>query len=116
MLDIKTDDLISAIDNTAKVVDDLKTAMTTNNMASDAQALKKEIVISADGVSADKEIKVRVIGEREVEYVGQTWKLAPLTYKIYEQKGELNGSGSYQGAAYWQYKGKRLKDLPDKVF
>ena len=65
---------------------------------------------------ADKEIKVRVIGEREVEYVGQTWKLAPLTYKIYEQKGELNGSGSYQGAAYWQYKGKRLKDLPDKVF
>jgi hypothetical protein len=62
---------------------------------------------------ADKEITAKVIDEREVEYGGQTWKLAPLTYKIYEQKGELNNSGAYQGAAYWQYKGKRLRDLPD---
>ncbi len=62
---------------------------------------------------ADKEIAAKVIGEREVEYGEQTWKLSPLTYKIYEQKGELNPSGAYQGAAYWQYKGKRLRDLPD---
>ncbi len=62
---------------------------------------------------ADKEITAKVIGEREVEYGGQIWKLAPLTYKIYEQKGGLNGSGAYQGAAYWQYKGKRLRGLPD---
>jgi hypothetical protein len=62
---------------------------------------------------ADKNITARVIGEREVEYGKQTWKLAPLTYKIYEQKGELNSSGAYQGSAYWQYEGKRLRDLPD---
>jgi hypothetical protein len=62
---------------------------------------------------ADKEITAKVVGEREVEYGGQIWKLTPLTYKIYEQKGELNNSGAYQGAAYWQYKGKRLRDLPD---
>lgn len=62
---------------------------------------------------ADKEITAKVVGEREVEYGEQTWKLSPLTYKIYEQKGELNPSGAYQGAAYWQYKGKRLRDLPD---
>jgi len=62
---------------------------------------------------ADKEITAKVVGEREVEYGEQVWKLAPLTYKIYEQKGGLNGSGAYQGAAYWQYKGKRLRDLPD---
>lgn len=62
---------------------------------------------------ADKEITAKVVGEREVEYDEQTWKLSPLTYKIYEQKGELNPSGAYQGAAYWQYKGKRLRDLPD---
>lgn len=62
---------------------------------------------------ADKEITAKVVGEREVEYGGQTWKLTPLTYKIYEQKGELNGSGAYQGAAYWKYKGKRLRELPD---
>lgn len=62
---------------------------------------------------ADKEITAKVVGEREVEYGEQTWKLSPLTYMIYEQKGELNPSGAYQGAAYWQYKGKRLRDLPD---
>lgn len=63
---------------------------------------------------SDKEITAKVVGEREVEYGGQVWKLSPLTYKIFEQKGELNSSGAYQGAAYWQYKGKRLKDMPDK--
>jgi len=62
---------------------------------------------------ADKEITAKVVGEREVEYGDQIWKLSPLTYKIYEQRGELNESGAYQGAAYWQYKGKKLKDLPD---
>lgn len=62
---------------------------------------------------ADKEITAKVVGEREVEYGGQIWKLSRLTYKIYEQKGELNNSGAYQGAVYWQYKGKRLRDLPD---
>ncbi len=62
---------------------------------------------------ADKETSAKVVGEREVEYGGQTWKLSPLTYKMYEQRGELNESGAYQGAAYWLYKGKKLKDLPD---
>jgi len=27
----------------------------------------------------------------------------------------LNKSGAYQGAAYWQYKGEKLKDLPDVI-
>jgi hypothetical protein len=62
---------------------------------------------------ADTEITAKVVDEREVEYGGQIWKLSPLTYKIYEQRGELNKSGAYQGAAYWQYKGKKLKELPD---
>lgn len=64
---------------------------------------------------ADKKIIAKVVGEREVEYGGQIWKLAPLTYKIYETKGELNNSGAYQGAAYWEYKGKRLRDLPNVI-
>jgi hypothetical protein len=62
---------------------------------------------------ADKEITAKVVGEREVKYGEQIWKLAPLTYKIYEQKGALNESGAYQGSAYWQFRGKRLRDLPD---
>src|SRR3989344_2431099 len=61
----------------------------------------------------DKDIVAKVVGEREVEYAGQTWKLSPLTYKLYEQRGELTASGAYQGAAYFTYKDKKLKDLPD---
>jgi hypothetical protein len=61
----------------------------------------------------DKNIIAKIFGEREVEYGGQTWKLSPLTFKIFEEKGELNTSGAYQGANYFEYKGKKLKDLPD---
>lgn len=64
---------------------------------------------------ADKTITAKVIGEREVEYGEQIWKLSPLTYKIYEDKGKLNSSGAYQGAAYWSFNGQRLKELPDKI-
>ena len=63
--------------------------------------------------ASDTAITAMVTGEREVEYDGQTWKLSPLTYKIYEEKGQLNTSGAYQGASHWQYAGKKLKDLPD---
>ena len=61
----------------------------------------------------DKSIIVKVCGEREVEYDGQVWKLSPLTYKIFEEKNNLNTSGAYQGATYFEYNGKKLKDLPD---
>ncbi len=62
---------------------------------------------------ADKEITAKVVGEREVKYGEQTWKLSPLTYKIYEQKSRLNDAGTYRGADHWQYKGKKLSKLPD---
>lgn len=61
----------------------------------------------------DNTIIATVVGEREVEYGDQNWKLSPLTYKIFEDKGQLNSSGAYQGANYWQFNGKKLKDLPD---
>ena len=64
---------------------------------------------------ADKSIKVKVVGEREVEYLNQTYKLSPLAYKLYEEMGKLNKSGAYQGAAHFEYKGKLLKDLPNIV-
>jgi hypothetical protein len=61
----------------------------------------------------DKTVVATVCGEREVEYGGQIWKLSPLTYKLYEERGKLTPSGAYQGAAYFIYNGKKLKDLPD---
>lgn len=64
---------------------------------------------------SDDTITAVISGEREVHYDGQEWKLSPLTYKIFEQKQQLNSSGAYQGAAYWTYNGSKLKDLPDKM-
>ena len=61
----------------------------------------------------DDKITAKIVGEREVEYGGQVWKLSPLAYKLYEQRGELNASGAYAGADYFKYKGKKLRDLPD---
>lgn len=49
----------------------------------------------------DDSIIATVVGEREVEYNNQIWKLSPLTYKIYEEMGQLNTSGAYQGANYF---------------
>ena len=46
-------------------------------------------------------------------YGGQLWKLLLLTYKIFEEKGQLNTSGAYQGAVYWKLSGKKLKDIPN---
>ena len=61
----------------------------------------------------DKSIVATVCSEREVEYNGQVWKLSPLTYKILTERGESNKNTAYQGAAYFEYNGKKLKDLPD---
>jgi len=61
----------------------------------------------------DHNVTATISGEREVDYDGQTWKLSPLTYKVFENKGQLNSSGAYQGANYWQYNNKRLKSLPN---
>ena len=61
----------------------------------------------------DKKITAKVVGEREVEYGGQIWKLAPLTNKIYEGLGRAGGS--YAGADYFKYNGKKLRDLPNVI-
>lgn len=62
----------------------------------------------------DKAISATVVGEREVEYGGEVYKLSPLTRNIFQQKGKRNASGAYQGAAYWMFNGKKLKDLDDR--
>ncbi len=65
--------------------------------------------------ATDDTIVAVVVGEREVEYGEQVWKLSPLTYKIFEDKRQLNSSGAYQGASYWKFNNTKLKDLPDNI-
>ena len=62
----------------------------------------------------DKTITATVVGEREVECNGGVYKLSPLTREIFQKKGQANASGAYQGAAYWMFEGRKLKDLKDK--
>ena len=59
-------------------------------------------------------IVATVISKREVEYEGDRYLLSPLTRKIFERKGQLTPSGSYQGAHYFSFNSVRLLDLPDK--
>ena len=60
---------------------------------------------------SDRTIEAVVVGEREVEYKGQIWKLSPLVRSIFESKNEGNSSGAYQGSSYWVFKGKKIKDF-----
>lgn len=59
----------------------------------------------------DPSVKVKVVGEREVEYNGVVYKLSPLALKLYEDMGKANPSKSYQGANYFLFKGTRLTKL-----
>jgi hypothetical protein len=63
----------------------------------------------------DETITAKVVGEREVEYEGQVYKLSPLVYKLMEQRGKLNKSGAYQGAKYFKFNGIILTDIKDKI-
>lgn len=64
--------------------------------------------------TGDRNIEVKIVGEREVEYCDQIYKLSPLVYKLFEQQGKLNTSGAYQGANYFEYHGVKLTKLKDK--
>lgn len=59
----------------------------------------------------DNSIIAHVIGDKEVEFEGKKWKLSPLTAEIKKRRGELNQSGAYQGAFYWEFDGLRLADI-----
>lgn len=59
----------------------------------------------------DPSIKATVIGDKTVEFEGKQWKLSQLTREIETRKGTVNNSGSYQGAAYWEYDGIKLSEI-----
>lgn len=59
----------------------------------------------------DKSIVVRVVSDKEVEFEGKKFKLSSLTRELKTRSGTVNLSGSYRGAAYWEYDGIKLADM-----
>lgn len=73
------------------------------------RGLKKGDILTFAG---DSNIKVKVVGEREVEYNGVIYKLSPLALKLYTNMGKANKSGAYQGASCFKFNGTLLTKLP----
>lgn len=59
----------------------------------------------------DPTVTAEVVGNTEVLFEGEHWKLSPLAYELFNRRNELTKSGAYQGAAYFTFDGKKLKDL-----
>lgn len=59
----------------------------------------------------DPSIIAHVVADKEVEFEGKKWRLSPLTAEIKGRRGELNASGKYSGAQFWEYDGIRLMDI-----
>lgn len=58
----------------------------------------------------DKNISVKVVGDREVEFEGKKWKLSPLVRELETRRGTVNNSGAYTGPIYWEYNGISITD------
>ena len=59
----------------------------------------------------DSSKKAIVVSDKEVEYLGEKFKLSPLTRKLKEENGTVSNSSNYQGAKFWQYDGMKLSDF-----
>lgn len=59
----------------------------------------------------DPAIKAIVVNDHEVEFEGKRWRLSPLTHELQKRRGNLNASGAYYGAWYWEFGGNRLSKL-----
>lgn len=58
----------------------------------------------------DKDITVKVVSDRDVEFEGKKWKLSPLVRELETRRGTVNSSGAYSGPMYWEYNGKNITD------
>ena len=86
----------------------------TNNFHSDGNRLSfiaLQLIGYEINFIADKSIKAKVVGDTEVEYNGKVWKLSPLTKELYAKSGKANKSGSYRGAAHWEFDGMKLEEI-----
>lgn len=74
------------------------------------KGLKKNDIIN---FVDDPNIKPMVANNRQVFFEGEKWYLSALARELYTRMGTVSDSGSYQGPAYFEYNGEKLKDLPN---
>lgn len=61
----------------------------------------------------DRDITVKVVSDREVEFEGKQWKLSPLVRELETRRGTVNDSGAYQGPLFWEYNGINITEYYD---
>lgn len=61
-------------------------------------------------------LQVKVVNEKKVEYNGKQYSLSGLVRELKRARNEQNASGSYDGPAYWTYKGTPLLELYEQSF
>ena len=61
----------------------------------------------------DSNIQPVVANNRQVFFEGGKWYLSALVKELYTRMGKVSDSGSYQGPAYFEYNGVKLKDRPN---
>ena len=60
----------------------------------------------------DLAITAIVANSRQVLFEGDLWYLSSLARELYTRRNEVSPSGSYQGPAYFLYRGKPLNTIP----
>lgn len=73
--------------------------------------LELQLIGQTIDYASDNSIHAKVVSDKEVEFEGKKWHLAPLTREIETRRGTVNTSGAYQGSQYWEYDGIKLIDI-----
>ena len=96
----------------------------TNNYSTEKKAINSNNRLSFERLQLiDKDIYLiesvnvtaRVIGDKDLLFEGQKYKLSPLTRLCMERLGKFTRSGSYWGVDKWAYQNKSLLELMQEV-
>jgi len=59
----------------------------------------------------DHLITAIVANSRQVLFEGELWYLSALARELYTRRNQVSASGSYQGPAYFEFKGRKLNTI-----
>ena len=59
-------------------------------------------------------LKVKVVSDNEVGYLGKRYRLSAFVKEFYPKEKQRN-SGAYQGSRFFRYRGKLLEDIRQEM-